>query len=186
MTRNLPSILSLVILPSLLTGIANAQALSCQAQVVCSAYSLYYAECLPPLPPGANSCQWNGPWSTACQIPTYQCSPAPCPTCNKAEASNPIDLASGNTYMQQSDVRLPGLGGGLTLARTWNSQSPGYGMFGQGWTSSVEEKVYVGSDNLIKQQRADGSVWSYGFSVSVRLRPCGQAGSSESFSLSGH
>jgi YD repeat-containing protein len=37
-------------------------------------------------------------------------------------------------------------------------------MFGQGWTSNVEERVYVGADYLIKQLRGDGSIWSFGFS----------------------
>ena len=164
MTKQLPLILTFVTLLGPLTCNVNAQALSCQAQVVCSAYSLYYAECVPALPPGANSCKWNGPWSELCYVPTYQCSPAPCPTCNGGAAGSPIDLASGNTYIEESDVRLPGLGGGITLARTWNSQNPGFGMFGQGWTSNVEERVYVGADNLIKQLRGDGSVWSFGFS----------------------
>jgi YD repeat-containing protein len=73
-------------------------------------------------------------------------------------------LSSGNTYIDEADVRLPGLGGGLGLSRTWNSQNPAFGMFGQGWTANVEERMYVGSDNLIKQLRGDGSIWSYGFS----------------------
>jgi len=56
------------------------------------------------------------------------------------------------------------LGGGLALSRTWNSQTPGYGMFGLGWSSNVEDRIYVGSDYLVKHLRGDGSIWSYGFS----------------------
>ena len=97
-------------------------------------------------------------------MPTYVCSPDPCPTCNNATAGGPIDLATGNTYIQESDIRLPGLGGGLSLTRTWNSLIQGYGMFGLGWTSSVEDRIYVGSDYLLKHRRGDGSIWSYGFS----------------------
>jgi YD repeat-containing protein len=32
-----------------------------------------------------------------------------------------------------------------------------------GWTSNVEEKIYVGGDYLVKSLRGDGSIWSYGF-----------------------
>jgi YD repeat-containing protein len=142
----------------------EAQISTCKTQVVCSVYNLYYADCVPPLPPGASNCQWNGPWSAVCDIPTYQCSPAPCPTCNAPKGGGPIDLATGNTDIQQSDVALPGLGGGLTLSRTWNSQTVAYGKFGLGWSSNLEERVYVGGDGLIKNARGDGSIWSYGWS----------------------
>jgi YD repeat-containing protein len=142
----------------------KAQTNSCKAQVVCSVYSIYYADCIPPLPPGASNCQWNGPWSAVCDIPTYQCSPLPCPTCNKASASNPIDLATGNTDIQQTDIALPGLGGGLTVSRTWNSQTFGYGLFGRGWTSNLEQRIDVGGDGLIRHLQGDGSIWSYGWS----------------------
>lgn len=141
-----------------------AQVNTCNARVDCSVYNLYYADCIPPLPPGASNCQWNGPWSAVCEVPTYLCSPLPCPTCNTPKGGGPIDLATGNTDIQQSDVVLPGLGGGLALTRAWNSQTVGYGMFGRGWTSNVEERIYVGGDGLIKHVQGDGSIWSYGWS----------------------
>ena len=37
-------------------------------------------------------------------------------------------------------------------------------MFGLGWTSNVEDRIYVGGDYLLKHLRGDGSIWSYGFS----------------------
>jgi YD repeat-containing protein len=157
-------VVSVIICLLSLTPILGAQANSCKAHVTCAIYSLYDGRCLPLLPPGAYNCQTTGPWSAMCDIPTYQCSAAPCPTCNGAKGGGPIDLASGNTDISEADVRLPGLGGGLTLSRTWNSQNPAIGMFGLGWTSNVEEKVYLGADNLVKQLRQDGSVWSFGFS----------------------
>src|SRR5262245_28355591 len=36
-------------------------------------------------------------------------------------AGEPINLTNGNVYIGQRDYRLPGLGGGITLDRTWNS-----------------------------------------------------------------
>lgn len=139
-----------------------AQSNSCQATITCAEYSLYES-CMPPIPPGAFNCGPNGPFSEICSIQTYQCAPTPCPTCGP-KAGGPIDLATGNTDITQSDIRLPGLGGGLTLTRTWNSQTPGAGIFGLGWSSTLEERVYVGSDGLIKDARGDGSIFSFGWS----------------------
>jgi YD repeat-containing protein len=88
-----------------------------------------------------------------------------CPWCSK-----PVSLASGNTYIQQTDIRIPGLGGGLTLARRWNSQWPStqsayqVGLFGPNWSSTYDQRVFVGSDNYIKWESADGSFSSFGIS----------------------
>ena len=82
----------------------------------------------------------------------------------------PICLASGNTYIHQADLTVPGLGGGITLGRTWNSVWPAtqaasaVGMFGPNWRCTYEERVFVGSDYFIKYARSDGSFWSFGLS----------------------
>jgi len=112
-----------------------------------------------------------------CNVMLPTCwSPAPsepCPTCangGPAVASNPVNLATGNTYIEQSDIRVPGLGGGLSLVRTWNSRWPAtqsalqVGLFGPNWRSTFEERVFVGSDHYMKYSRADGSFWSFGYS----------------------
>jgi len=100
--------------------------------------------------------------------------PPPCP-CSSAPggapahtAGTPISLATGNTYIEQKDVRIPGLAGGLNLVRRWNSTWPAsqsalqVGLFGPNWRSTYEEQVFVGSDNYIKYLRGDGSFWSFG------------------------
>jgi YD repeat-containing protein len=112
-----------------------------------------------------------------CWVTNAECAPAPaqkCPWCGGA----PIDFASGDTYVTQTDIKIPGLGGGLTLQRTWNSLSPEnppsfgvgpngtlpVGMFGPGWTSNFEENVWIGSDGYMKQMLGSGDVNSFGFS----------------------
>jgi YD repeat-containing protein len=116
-----------------------------------------------------------------------QCHPAPeCPTCNLhgggsagggggsgggggAGGGGTTDLASGDTSITQSDVRIPGVGGGITMSRTWNSVWPATesgvrtGLFGPNWRSSYEERVSAGSDGYIKYSRGDGGFWSFGF-----------------------
>jgi len=107
-----------------------------------------------------------GCWKSSC--PTLEW----CPTCGKWIASSgaPINLTNGNTYIQEKDVKVPGLGGGLMLERTWNSVVPGglsafqVGMFGPNWRSTYEERVFVGSGgyaNNMLYLRADGGLWVF-------------------------
>jgi YD repeat-containing protein len=93
----------------------------------------------------------------------------PCLACAAAAAGKPINLATGNTYIEQQDIRVPGLGGGLTVARTWNSRWPAtqitssIGIFGSNWRSTYEERVFVGSDHYVRYARGDGSYWAFGY-----------------------
>jgi YD repeat-containing protein len=108
-----------------------------------------------------------------CAVRTFRCAPpnAPqetCPGCNKPTAGQPINLATGNTYIIESDLSIPGLGGGLRLSRTWNSMLPSIQssyafMFGPNWRSTYEERLILDScDGYLKYAREDGSVWSFG------------------------
>jgi len=142
----------------------------------------YQFFCRDRLVPGS-VCSTEGPCLAVCSVPTDACAPRPaCPTCNPV-AGHPIDLTTGDTYITQADVGIPGLGGGLTLVRTWNSVSPGaetgstVGLFGPGWRSNFEESVFVGSDHYMKYARGNGGFWSFGFT--------GQLNDVMSFGLAG-
>src|SRR5262249_30791298 len=71
-----------------------------------------------------------------------------CPTCD-GSAGAPINVLSGDTWISEQDYSLPGLAGGLTLARTWNSLWPNVatfetaGMFGHSWRSTYEERLQL-------------------------------------------
>jgi YD repeat-containing protein len=108
-----------------------------------------------------------GCWMSTCPVSDF------CPTCGKggAAAGSPINLTNGNTYIQENDVRLPGLGGGLNLQRTWNSAWPSsqsalqVGLFGSNWRSTYEELVTSGSGlyvNYMVYMRGDGGFWVFG------------------------
>ncbi len=103
-------------------------------------------------------------WKATCPPQGGGREPKPkCPHCGK-----PISLATGNTYIEQTDVKIPGISGGLTLERTWNSEWPStqssfqVGLFGPNWTSTYDEKVFLGSDNYIRSMNSDGGFSSFG------------------------
>lgn len=138
--------------------------------------------CLPRLPATAYDCDdalWSGLFKTTCRANVDSCHPAPeCPSCPKPpakglSAGQPIDLSTGDVYVMQTDVRIAGLGGGLSLERTWNSVWPDketayrQGLFGPNWRSTFEERVFTGSDGYMKYSRGDGSFWSFGFNPSA-------------------
>ena len=69
-----------------------------------------------------------GPGGWTLTIGAWTCPPQPCIECSggspSATASHPIYLTSGDTYIEETDVALSGLSGGLSLRRRWNSVWP--------------------------------------------------------------
>ena len=112
-----------------------------------------------PIPWSFVIAQWSG-----CPPPRW------CPKCSGASAGSPINLTNGNTYIDQMDVRVPGLGGGLGLNRTWNSIWPAsissfqVGMFGANWRSTYDERVFAGSgtySGYMVYLQSDGGFWVF-------------------------
>jgi YD repeat-containing protein len=92
----------------------------------------------------------------------------PCDHQCQAQAGAPINVTNGNVWIQQRDYSVPGLGGGLELVRTWNSQlgNVGYfaGMFGLDWASTYEEHLAgPDSNNYLTYWRGDGSSWTFSY-----------------------
>jgi YD repeat-containing protein len=168
--KALAAVVAIVVLQCASNTTARAQAGPNCVGTVYSSWVDGYA----PLPPGTFGCglfQFEG---VGCKIMLSNCAPAAaasetCLACALAAAGGPISLASGNTYIEENDVRLPGLSGGLRLDRTWNSLWPTtqvlyqIGLFGPNWRSSFEERVFIGADNYIKYGRSDGTFWSFGY-----------------------
>jgi YD repeat-containing protein len=116
----------------------------------------YFSGCVPAPPPEAPQETAPGPQS--------------CPTC---VGGKPINFTNGNVYIEQTDVKLPGLGPSLTLERTWNSMWPqsqsgiNVGLFGPSWRSTYEERILVSfspgpiSVAYYKYARAQGNFWTF-------------------------
>ena len=88
-----------------------------------------------------------------------------CPKHCEDMMGSPINVINGNVWVQQKDYTLPGIGGGLRIARTWNSlwpsnQAPAAaGTFGQGWWSNYEERLTFPGPGTITYWRNDGNYW---------------------------
>jgi YD repeat-containing protein len=142
------------------TGSSAQSSNNCQ-----SSSSFWFGD---PIPAGWTCGTGQGPFMLVCTGPSGCGTTSWCPTCRDgvATASQPINLTNGNTYIQQNDVNLPGLGGGLKLNRTWSSMWPTSqvispsGMFGLNWRSTYEESVFTGNAG-IQYARADGSFWVF-------------------------
>ena len=117
---------------------------------------------------GADPCQERSAKCPAVASPSETAPGTSCHNNNTCVAGSPINLANGNVYIQQVDIKIPGLGGGLSLVRTWNSMWPPtqsatqVGLFGPNWRSNFEERIFIGTDNYVKYARGDGSFWSFG------------------------
>jgi YD repeat-containing protein len=159
---------------TLTSGAAAQAGGNCIFPFSCGQYSIWDASCIPTPPATAFNC-YGFDFTNYCWVLNSLC-PAPagpqenaCGPCQKGQTSSPISLASGNTYIEENDIRVPGLGGGLTLVRIWNSIWPStqtalqIGMFGPNWRSNFEESVFVGADHYMKYARGDGGFWSFGY-----------------------
>ncbi len=68
----------------------------------------------------------------------------------------PVNVTNGNMYIQQTDYRLPGIGDGLDLTRTYNSKNQVAGLFGYGWSSILDESIIAYGTMLLRLTLPDG------------------------------
>ena len=116
--------------------------------------------------PGWAGSSWVCYTRVKCAPPTVICLKC---LAGAGSAGNPISLATGDTYIEENDMRVPGIGGGLNLSRTWNSILPAVpgsspsGAFGPNWRSTFEERVFSTGDGYMMYSRGDGSFWAFYF-----------------------
>lgn len=76
-------------------------------------------------------------------------------SCNSS-AGGPVNVTNGNMYLQQNDYQLPSVGYGISLTRTYNSNSQRVGVFGRGWSTTYDESIQVFSPTFVRLNAADG------------------------------
>jgi YD repeat-containing protein len=172
MTKSVLAVLALVVSQCVLSVSALGQVgSSCEIPIGVWSWEFPYPDvygCLSVGVEGEDPCKMR---NAAC--PPFAAPQEVCLACALAAAGFPIDLATGNTYIVETDIRIPGLGGGTNLVRTWNSAWPStqsalqIGLFGPNWRSNFEERIFVGSDHYVKYGRGDGSFWSFGHNLNT-------------------
>jgi RHS repeat-associated protein len=82
---------------------------------------------------------------------------SPCPGSGGAMAvGGPVNVTNGNMYLQQTDYQLPGVGPGLNITRTYNSNLQKQGLFGRGWSSVYDTSIKVYDATFIRLNLPDG------------------------------
>lgn len=70
----------------------------------------------------------------------------------------PINLNTGNFYMNQTDISIPDFNGDFSIERTYNSKAAGYNsVFGRGWQFAYSEGLTKTENGEFVYSRGDGS-----------------------------
>ncbi|MGT2716673.1 DNRLRE domain-containing protein [Streptococcus respiraculi] len=71
----------------------------------------------------------------------------------------PINLNTGNFYLERTDVSIHDIDGDFEIARSYNSKVAGINsLFGRGWSFGFNEQLSSDEDQNLYYTRADGSV----------------------------
>ncbi|MDP2607364.1 MAG: DUF6531 domain-containing protein [Deltaproteobacteria bacterium] len=70
--------------------------------------------------------------------------------------AEPVNTATGNYFLQQMDVQIPGRGLSLTLMRTYNSLDTYSGPLGRGWTHSYNAFLTENPGGSVVIKQGDG------------------------------
>lgn len=68
-----------------------------------------------------------------------------------------VNATNGNFLMDEKDITLSGRGPDVSIERTYNSQSKKVGLFGRGWYSSLEERIWKDAEGNLLLTSADGA-----------------------------
>ncbi|OOR07366.1 wall-associated protein [Bacillus cereus] len=68
-----------------------------------------------------------------------------------------VNATNGNFLMDEKDMSLSGRGPDVSIERTYNSQSKKVGLFGKGWYSSLEERIWKDAEGNLLLTSADGA-----------------------------
>jgi YD repeat-containing protein len=84
----------------------------------------------------------------------------------------PVNVTSGNMYLEQVDYVLPSVGPYNSVARSYNSNSTAQGLFGTGWSTAYDQSVSEYDTHLIRYNQGDGrAVYFYRLGTGGPLVP---------------
>ncbi len=69
-----------------------------------------------------------------------------------------VNVATGNSVVTEQDIDVAGRGPDLALGREYNDLMPSPKLFGYGWSSDLDESIYVNADNSVTYYDASGGV----------------------------
>jgi YD repeat-containing protein len=70
----------------------------------------------------------------------------------------PVNMANQNLVLSSNDIDFPGRSVSVSLDRTYNSRSTNAGVFGYGWNSPLDMKIYVPAKGPVRFIDGDGTV----------------------------
>lgn len=70
----------------------------------------------------------------------------------------PVNVTTGNMWLQQTDYSLPGFGEPIEINRFYNSVKQSNGLFGLGWTTKYDESLVAYGDKMLQLNLPDGHV----------------------------
>ena len=71
----------------------------------------------------------------------------------------PVNLNTGNFYLNRTDVSIPDYTGEFSIERSYNSKGEELnGVFGRGWSFAYSEQLSRAENGDLNYQRADGSI----------------------------
>ncbi|WP_421448564.1 DNRLRE domain-containing protein [Streptococcus suis] len=74
----------------------------------------------------------------------------------------PINLNTGNFYLERTDVSISDLGGDFAIVRNYNSKAAGINsLFGRGWSFAFNEQLSLDDEGNINYLRTDGSILTF-------------------------
>lgn len=86
----------------------------------------------------------------------------------------PINLNTGNFYLERVDVSIPDIDGDFEIARTYNSKAAGINsLFGRGWSFAFNEQISSDEDQNLYYTRTDGSILKFTKDGDKYLAPAG-------------
>ena len=101
--------------------------------------------------------------------PTFTFTPTNTPTPDPANLGNDKDkscntaggkvlLQIGDLFHQVTDLNIPNRGVPFNIVRSYNNQSPYSGVFGNKWSSLLDERLIFNGDGSISLKRDDGAL----------------------------